>query len=229
MNRGWILASAVIVVMLFAQPARGQSKPLWPELDLYVKINAKVRLLFSAARTNENGEITEADFGASIDYSTKPLLKLTKSRGDHQDTSKSQLLTFRAGYHFLPSRQGPAETRIALDGTARLPLNAGLVASGRQRAELRFISGQFSWRYRNRPGIERNFAIRSYDITPYAQAEFYYDGAYHKWSRTALIVGCVFPIRKRSEIETYFEHQNRTETSPNKRLNAIGIQLNYYF
>jgi hypothetical protein len=229
MKSAWILAASVILVTLFSAPALGQTKQLWPELDVYVKINEKVRLYFSAAGTKENGENTDADFGASIDFHVKPLVSLKNNRGNRGDDSKSKLMLLRAGFHYLPSRQGPAESRIALDAIPRVPLKAGLVATARNRVELRFINSDFSWRFRHRLGIEKDVAIGTYDITPYARAEFYYDSTYKKWSRTALTAGCVFPIRKRSEIEMYYEHQNRTETSPNRQLNAIGIQLNLYF
>src|ERR1700752_2162349 len=228
MKSAWILAANVILVTLFSAPALGQTKQFWPELDVYVKINEKVRLYFSAAGTKENGENTDADFGASIDFHVKPLVSLKKTRGDHRDESKSKLLLLRAGYHYIPSRQGPSESRIALDAIPRVPLKAGVVATARNRMELRFVDSDFSWRFRHRLGIERNVAIRSYEITPYLRAEFYYDGTYHKWSRTALTAGCVFPIRKRSEIEAYYEHQNKTETSPNRQVKAIGVQLNLY-
>ncbi len=229
MNRAWILATNVILVALFSAPALGQTKQLWPELDVYVKINQKVRLYFSAAGTKENGESTDEDFGVSIDFHVKPLISLKNIHGSHPDESKSKLVLVRAGFHYIPSREGPAESRIAFDAIPRLPLKAGLVAVARNRVEFRFINSDFSWRFRHRLGIERNVAIRTYEITPYARAEFYYDSAYKKWSRTALSAGCVFPIRKHSEIETYFEHQNRTEKSPNRQVNAIGIQLNLYF
>jgi hypothetical protein len=229
MKSAWMLAASSILVTFLASSALGQTQQLWPEVDVYVKLNQKVRLYFSAAGTKENGENTDADIAASIDFHVKPLVSLKNKRGDHRDETKSKLLLLRAGFHYLPSRGGPTENRIALDAIPRVPLKAGVVATARSRLELRFIESEFSWRLRERIGVERNFAISNYEITPYARAEFYYDGTYHKWSRTALTVGCVFPIRKRSEIEAYFEHQNRTETSPNRQLNAIGIQLNLYF
>lgn len=228
-NSGWILVATLVLVTLFSTPALGQTKEFWPELDVYVKINPTVRLYFSAAGTRENGERTDPDFSASIDFHVKPLVSLKNKRDDQRDESKAKLVLLRAGFHYLPSRQGSTEYRIALDATPRVPLKAGVVATLRNRMELRFIESDFSWRFRSRPAIEKSFTIGSYEITPYARAEFYYDSKYSKWSRTALTGGCVFPIRKRSEIEAYYEHQNRTEKSPNRQVNAIGIQLNLYF
>ncbi len=222
MNRTWILPTTVMSLLFFAQPACSQSKEFWPEVDVYVNVHERARLYFSAAVTSE-----QVDLGVSIDFHVKPLRKLMTG---HSDQSKSSLLLMRAGYHYLPSKSGSTEKRVVLEVIGRYPLTAGLVGSLRSRGELRFIDGESSQRYRFRPGIERSFAItRAYQITPYARAEFYRDSNYKKWSRTALTAGCVFPIKKRSEIEAYFEHQNRTETSPNKQVNAMGLQLNFYF
>src|SRR6185503_17719342 len=98
------LAANVILITLFSVPVLGQTKQVWPEIDVFVKINEKVRLYFSAARTKENGESTDTDFGASIDFHVKPLVSLKNSQPDE---SKSKLLLLRVGYHYLSSREGP--------------------------------------------------------------------------------------------------------------------------
>jgi len=48
-----IMVVSSILVTLFSAPALGQTKQLWPELDVYVKINPITRLYFSAARTKD--------------------------------------------------------------------------------------------------------------------------------------------------------------------------------
>jgi hypothetical protein len=45
--------------------------------------------------------------------------------------------------------------------------------------------------------------------------EVYFDSNYGKWSRTSETLGAAFPIRKHTEIEPYYEHQNETSKSPN--------------
>jgi hypothetical protein len=40
--------------------------------------------------------------------------------------------------------------------------------------------------------------------------------------------GAVFPIKKRAEIEPYYEHQNDTGKSPNRQVNAAGLSLSLY-
>ena len=115
------------------------------------------------------------------------------------------------------------------EATPRVPLPSKLVLLDRNRGELNFSDGQHTWRYRNRLRLEREFAIHSYHPTPYASAEFFYDTKYEKWSSTAIDAGCQFPIRRHSEIDAYYEHQNNTGKIPNQRVDALGLVLNLYF
>jgi len=52
---------------------------------------------------------------------------------------------------------------------------------------------------------------------------------YSKWSDTALYAGCLFPVGKHVEFDTYYEHQNNTGARPNQQLDQLGIILNLFF
>jgi hypothetical protein len=41
--------------------------------------------------------------------------------------------------------------------------------------------------------------------------------------------GCLFPIRKRIEFNTYYEHQNNTGKRPYQQLNQFRLVLNLHF
>jgi len=101
--------------------------------------------------------------------------------------------------------------------------------SDRNRADLDWLSGTFSWQYRNRVQFERTVRISSYHLSPYASAEFFYQSRYEKWSDTAIYAGCLFPIGRHVEFNPYYEHQNQTGRSPNQQLNQLGLMLNLYF
>jgi hypothetical protein len=105
----------------------------------------------------------------------------------------------------------------------------GITLADRNRVDLRFMQGGFSWRYRNRVAVERTFHIRKYTFDPYLRGEVWYDNLYSKCSRTLLQVGADFPITQRVSLEGYYEHQNNTSTSPNQQLNGVGIVLNLRF
>ena len=209
--------------------AQNQSYQAWPEIDTYLKVNSNVRLSFFASTTKENRQGTDAEIGPNFDFFLKPLVKLKRITIFELDQSKNRPLMLRLGYRYMPSTNGPIENRGILEATGRYPLVRGVLLSDRNRADLRFIAGEFSWRYRNRLMAERTFAIRSYHFSSYIRAEVYYDGNLHKWSRTTETFGLVFPTRKRAEIEPYYEHQNDTSSAPNRQVNALGLALSLYF
>jgi hypothetical protein len=231
--RRWGKAAALIglTVAILASPvaAQTQSPQAWPEIDTYVSLNSDVRVSFFVAATRENRQGASAELGPNIDFYFKPLRKLNRITIFELDQSKSRLVTLRLGYRYMPSTNGPTEHRGLIEATGRYPLVRGVLLSDRNRLDLRSIDGELAWRYRNRISAERTVSIRSYHFTPYLRAEAYYDGNFHKWSRTAETAGCIFPFRKRYEVEPYYEHQNDTGTSPNQQVNALGLVLSMYF
>lgn len=184
----------LLAILISHAGARISHLQAWPEVDTYVNVNSDVRLSFFAAATRENRQGTSAEIGPNIDFYFKPLVKLERITVFELDPSKSRLLLFRAGYRYMPSTSGPTEHRGLLEATARYPLVIGVLLSDRNRLDLRSIDGELAWRYRNRISAERTIAIRAYHFTPYLRAEAYYDGNFHKWSRTAETAGCIFPF-----------------------------------
>jgi hypothetical protein len=145
-------AAMGLLAALLALPVAAQTQSLqaWPEIDTYVSLNSDVRVSFFAAATRENRQGTSAEVGPNIDFYFKPLVKLKKITLFELDPSKSRLLIFRAGYRYMPSKDGSTEHRGLLEATARYPLVRGILLSDRNRLDLRFIDGEFAWRYRNR-------------------------------------------------------------------------------
>jgi hypothetical protein len=219
-----------LLVLFAALPARSQeTAQFWPEVDTYVKINPTFRLMFNASTTQEAGNTIGSQFGANLDMFARPFLKLKRFTVFQLDESKSRPLTIRIGYNRLPTPGKPTESRAVLDATPRYPLKAGFLVADRNRADLRWINGDFSWRYRNRLMVERTFAIHKYHFTPYVRGEAYYVSTARKWSRTTEDMGFLFPIRRRAEIEPYYEHMNDTSKSPNQQTHGIGVVLSLYF
>jgi hypothetical protein len=223
------LAGMISVLVLASLPAEAQTFQVWPEISTYVKLNSDVRLYFIGTTTRENSKGSSAEIGPNVDVYLKPLRKLEKATLFQVDKSKSRPLLLRIGYRYLPSTDGPTEHRGVMEATGRLPLKSGFVVSDRNRADLRFINSEFSWRYRNRLTVERTVSILSYHFSPYVRGEAYFDSNYGKFSRTSETFGAAFPIRQHTEIEPYYEHQNDTGNSPNRQVSALGLALNLYF
>ena len=219
------------MILLYEISAQAQSNQVWPEISTFVKLNDKMRFYFLATTVEENRKSTEGEYGPNFDFYLKPLRKLNKWGVFSLDESKNRLLMVRIGYHYIHSYTGdaPGEHRGVLEATARYPLAHGVFVSDRNRMELRSIGGEFSWRYRNRMTIEREFTIRRFRLNPYARGEIYYDSRFDKLSRTALIAGSSFPINRHFELEGYLEHQNDSGGSSNRTVNGVGAVINLYF
>jgi hypothetical protein len=226
-------AWAAVLIVSSGLPARAQTIPVWPEIDTYIKLDDRIRLYFLATTVQENRESTEGEFGVNVDVHLKPLRRRTPLLEFRLDESKNRLLMTRIGYRYLPSYTGGStEQRGVLEGTARVPLIGflgDLLLSDRNRVDLRFIDGEFSWCYRNRLSAEREFSIGRVRLNPYARFEVYYDSRHSKWSRTELQAGSSFPVTRNWELESYFDYINDSSGSPTRQTKALGVVTTLYF
>jgi hypothetical protein len=224
----WLMI--VLLLLLRCSPTHAQSSvtEFFPEIDAYFKLNSNIRFVFQAKETKEGGDPTQAEIGPSIEFYLKPLIKLKNVTAFDLDDAKSRPLVLSIGYRYVPSPGKPTVNRLEPVLTSHFPLVAQILLSDRNRFDLDWSSGSFTWRYRNRLTLERRIAIGSYRPAPYASAEVFYESKYGKWSTTALYVGCLFPVGKHVEIDPYYEHENNTGKAPNQIINAAGLILNLH-
>lgn len=217
----------MLLVLALGLYARAQVDQVLPEIDVYHKLSSDVRFSFQAKETREGGAPTQAEIGPSLNFYLKPLVKLEQITWFDLDDSKKRVLVLSIGYRYLPSPNSPLVNRIEPVATFHLPTKAFLL-SDRNRADLDWQNGKFTWRYRNLIQIERRLTIGSYHPAPYAAVELFYQSQYSKWSDTAIYAGCIFPMGKRVEFDPYYEHQNNTGKSPNQQLNQLGLRLSIH-
>jgi hypothetical protein len=214
----------------FASLSAGAQTPqLLPEIDTYLKINPVMRAYFQAEGDRDEGVPLQATLGPSIQFYLKPLLSLKKVTAFDLDDAKKRPLVIEVGYRVITTPNEPVENRFMPIATFALPTKGSLLATDRNRADLDWKAGVFSWRYRNRLAVQRTFSIRSYHVTPYLSAEAYYTSQYSKWSTTQLEAGCLFPIGSHVQIDAYYEHQNNTGKKPNEQVNDIGLAAHLFF
>jgi hypothetical protein len=222
---------AIAFLFLAFAYARAQDQTyVWPKLETYVKLTPRTRLLLLASLSNDQDtHHWEGEFGPNVDVFVRPFLR-PKFRD--LDPAKSRLLNFRLGYRYLTDFGGddPPENRIITEATARAKVPWSILASDRNRFDWRFVDGKaFSWRYRNRLTLERNFSIRKYEFSPYIQAELFYDSRTDKIAKNVYTIGSEFPINKRSEFEMYYEDQRDSSSTPNFHARGIGLVLSLFF
>ena len=205
--------------------AQNTQSQWWPELDTYLRLNQKARLSFFAKRSTDGNTYDSVQIGPNLDFYLKPLRKRVRTN----DATKDKYLVFRIGYRYSGNTDGPSENRGIVQFTQHAPLPWSILLSDRNRADLRWISGEeFSWRYRNRLTLERGFRIGPFPFTPYLRGEIYFDSRYDIWAKNSYSLGVSILLSRRMEAEPYFERDNQSRTSP-QHVNAFGLKWFLYF
>jgi hypothetical protein len=210
-------------------PTCAQDVQFLPEIDAHLKLNSFVRVYLEDKDDRDGGDPTQNAIGPSIQFYLKPLIKLKKVRAFDLDDSKSRALVMEIGYRSVLAPGDPPENRMLLAVTSNFPLKAGFSLSDRNRADLDWKGGGFTWRYRNKLTADRTFSIRSYHFIPYVAAEPFYESQYSKISTTSLYAGTLLPVGKHVEFNTYYEHDNNTGKRPNKQQSSVGLALYLFF
>ncbi len=226
-----ILALFVVVVVCASSHAQEDletQNQVWPELDAFVHLNPKLRLFFLATFSKESDSRApfEGQVGAHIDYIV------------------NKNLILRTGYrygHSLGDTNDPfSEHRWITEQTLRLPMTWNLLLSDRNRQDFRWVDGEYSFRYRNRLTLEREFVVKNRSLTPYASGELYYNTRFDTWNRNRYAFGLQISIarrgpalhllspRKNVVIDIYYMRQNDSRSLP-YHVNALGLVTFLYF
>jgi hypothetical protein len=224
------LAFALLMLWCTAGFAEStQDVQFLPEVDAYLKLSRNYRVDFQAKDTREGGDSTQAAIGPGVEIYLKPLVRLKEITVFDLDDAKTRPLVLTASYSYLSSPSSPSTNRIPIAVMSHLPIKAALLLTDRNRVDLDWSSGDFSWRYRNMLSLERTLTFRSFHPIPYVSAEIYYESQYDKVSTTELYAGSVFPMTKHLQLKAYYEHQNNTGKKHNEQVHGLGLALNMYF
>jgi hypothetical protein len=93
--------------------------------------------------------------------------------------------------------------------------------------EFRFRTSGYSWRYRNRLKIERDWRIASIPFTSYAHVESFYDSRFGDWHQFEFEGGLVFPAGKYLAFEPYYARQIARSVEP-QYVNGLGLTVDVY-
>jgi len=161
-----LIRASWLAICLGAPLVRAQDTQFLPEIDAHVKVNPWLRAYLQAKDDRDGGDPEQFTFGPSVQIYFKQLLKLQRMTLFDLDDAKTRPLVFESGYRIITAPNTPNENRALEAVTVHLPLWAGLLASDRNRADLDWKNGVFTWRYRNKLAIERVILIRCYLTSP---------------------------------------------------------------
>jgi len=203
---------------------------LWPETNVYVKLNDSSRLFFLVAGTRTKAEgYTDGQLGAHVDLFARPFFfKNRYSR--HPDIARNKFLMVRLGYLF--GATPPDSPKPFVEHTPTFELIPRfyfkrLLVTNRSRMDFRFIDGAFTPRYRQRLKLEGTFPVGRLSLTPYAHAEAFYDWRWNVFHRFRFSAGAEIQVARRVVLEGYYLHQIDTRSS-SRNQNIVGVAIQFY-
>jgi hypothetical protein len=224
------LAAALLGLAGCASTHAADSSEIWPELSAFIALgpDSRIYLDASSARGKES-DARALDLSAFIDISLRPIFREDLWSEDWQ---RSRYFWTRIGYtrtiKTADSTPYVAENRgvVSLYGKTSLPCEVWLEA--RARADLRWIGGDYSTRYRFRLEATREFTVVERAVTPYFNVEWFYDTRYGTWARTLYQAGTEITVDKHFRYEIYLARQNDYRPAE-VTLNALGLVAKWYY
>ena len=203
---------------------------LWPEVSLFVSLGPRTRIYLDAAYAGgKESDTQQLDLGTYLDISLLPIMRPSLEKADWQ---RSRYFWARIGYDQMFKVDGGAsavsENRgiVSLWGKAELPAEIWL--EGRVRADLRWIDGDYSTRYRFRLEATREFTVLDHAVVPYFNIEWFYDTRYDDWARTLYQVGSEVTVNQHFRFELYLARQ-RDDLPSASSLNGFGVVAKWYY
>jgi hypothetical protein len=223
------VAEWAVLLSLASTMSHAQEAQVLPEITQPLELSSNIRTLLQAKDDREGGDPQQFTFGPSVEFYLKPLLKLKKVTLFDLDDVKKRPVVLESGFRIITAPNTPATNRAIEAVTFHFPFAFGILFSDRNRADLDWKAGTFTWRYRNKLTFERSVPISTYHLIPYVAAEPFYESQYRKWSTTDLYAGCLFPVGKQMQFDAYYQNQNNTGKSPNRQEHFVGLALHLYF
>ena len=115
-----------------------------------------------------------------------------------------------------------------LELTPRFPLPLKLQMADRNRIDLRGLHTGFTWRYRNRLTVARTFDIRRFNLTPYGEAEIFYNCETGQWSQYSYSFGAFSKVTEKVQVESWYKRLT-TITQPITTTNIVEVKLSLFF
>jgi hypothetical protein len=226
-----LLATALFALPAFIGTAHAADRwESWPEISAFVNLHPQARLYLDAAYAQDVGANSQTlDAAAYVDISLMPILRPHLLQ---EDWARSRYLWARIGYdHVFQGERWvptPAEDRCILSLYGKGPLPAAVWFELRSRADLRWIEGDYSTRYRLRGEFTREFAPFGRPLMPYLNVEWFWDTRYSGVSRLLFMGGTEVTVSRNFRFELYLARQE--DRLPSEvSVNALGLVAKWYF
>ena len=216
--------------------AQNSSLEFWPESDIWYRLSPSWRLSSFVPITKYN-ESKERDLNIYLhaDYAwgkTKTLFKRRMMDENRIQVMKAWMVRggFMEGWSLGENSGNYTEDMLFAEIHRRVPMKGGLLLSHRFRTDLRWLGeeSKFSYRYRYRIMLEKEFTNGARSFVPYINAEPYWDSRYSAFSRLRLIGGVTASWGPRFAFEgnITYQYDSHYDTT---NLYALNLILHVFF
>jgi hypothetical protein len=216
--------------------SQNSSLEFWPETDIWYRLNPSWRLSsfipitkYYESKNRDMNIYLQADFAWG---KTKHLLNMRLMDENKVQQIKGWLVRggYMKGWSLGDNAGDYIEDMLFAEIHRRSPLKGNMLFSSRFRTDLRWLGEDpvFSYRFRLRWMIEKEFKAGRGSIVPYLNAEPFWDSRYSTFNRVRVIGGATAGWGKRFAYEGNLTYQYDEQYNfPN--LYAINIILHMFF
>lgn len=226
----YIIGTFVILLTLWFDNNRvyAQSNDeIWPEVDGIYTFNKKFRVISRVSFTKRESQYSDGNFALLFDYFTLPFLKKLRSA---KDTTSGYYQWLRIGYTYGKSTSSAddpfTESVLRLESNTRFHLPYHVLATVKNRFDLRFYNKELKERYRPRVTFERDFKTTYMTFTMYAFSEYFFNFSKTTDNRLRWCLGAEIWVSKLISTEFYFLKQYEN-TAGAASTNAVGTILKF--
>ena len=217
----------LLFVIAFAVAASAQSGTVFlSQVNTYVGLTPNTDLMFLASGTpGLDGEHPTLVLGPNFDIALWPFLTHLKTN----NPEASKYLTLRLGYRYIRALDtNKVQNTGVIELTPRFPLPLQLQLADRNRIDLRGLPDRFSWNYRNRLGLLRSFQIHNFALTPYGEAEIFYNCEIGEWTQYSYTFGAISRLTPKVELDTSYRRRIAI-VPPYATANVVRVKLILFF
>jgi Protein of unknown function (DUF2490) len=137
---------------------------------------------------------------------------------------------FMEGWSLQDHGESYTEDMVYPEIHKRIPLKGNILMSHRFRTDFRWVGQvpEFSYRFRYRIMVEKEFAAANSSIVPFINAEPFWDSRYSTFNRIRIIGGTTVSWGPRIALEGNFTYQYDSRSSI-QNVYAINIILHVFF
>lgn len=215
--------------------AQNSSIEFWPETDIWYRLNPSWRLSSLIAITKYN-ESKNRDLSINIqaDYAwghTKHPIYRRLVDGEREQSMKAWLARsgYMKGWSLGENSGNYSEDMFFAEIHRRIPLKGEILLSHRFRTDLRWLgdNSDFSYRFRYRLMLEKEYKSGKYSIVPFINVEPYWDSRYVTFNRVRAIAGATVVRESRLALESNITYQYDSHYDT-ENLYALNVILHLF-